>query len=141
MLARLRALPAADRAAAAYARAREICELDVATNRAIGEHGLPLFQAAFEKAGGKRRLNVLTHCNAGWLATVDWGTALAPIYRAREAGISEERAAKEIILAPQPTKEFVTVEQIAAMALYLAGDAAAQINGASFAIDGGGTAR
>ena len=87
VLARLRALPAADRAAAAYARAREICELDVATNRAIGEHGLPLFQAAFEKAGGKRRLNVLTHCNAGWLATVDWGTALAPIYRAREAGI------------------------------------------------------
>jgi 3-hydroxybutyrate dehydrogenase len=61
--------------------------------------------------------------------------------RAREAGISEERAAKEIILAPQPTKEFVTVEQIAAMALYLAGDAAAQINGASFAIDGGWTAR
>jgi len=61
--------------------------------------------------------------------------------RAREAGISEERAAKEIILAPQPTREFVTVEQIAAMALYLAGDAAAQINGASFAIDGGWTAR
>ncbi|QJR14170.1 3-hydroxybutyrate dehydrogenase [Usitatibacter palustris] len=61
--------------------------------------------------------------------------------RAREAGISEERAAKEIILAPQPTKEFVTVEQIAAMALYLASDAAAQINGASFSIDGGWTAR
>jgi 3-hydroxybutyrate dehydrogenase len=61
--------------------------------------------------------------------------------RAREAGISEERAQKEIILAPQPTKEFVTVEQIAAMALYLASDAAAQINGASFSIDGGWTAR
>jgi 3-hydroxybutyrate dehydrogenase len=61
--------------------------------------------------------------------------------RAREAGISEERAAKDLILAPQPTKEFVTVEQIAAMALYLASDAAAQINGAMFSIDGGWTAR
>jgi 3-hydroxybutyrate dehydrogenase len=61
--------------------------------------------------------------------------------RAREAGITEERAAKEIILAPQPTREFVTVEQIASMALYLASDAAAQINGASFSIDGGWTAR
>jgi 3-hydroxybutyrate dehydrogenase len=61
--------------------------------------------------------------------------------RAREAGISEERAAKDIILAPQPTKEFVTVEQIASMALYLASDAAAQINGAMFSIDGGWTAR
>jgi 3-hydroxybutyrate dehydrogenase len=61
--------------------------------------------------------------------------------RAREAGISEERAAKDIILGPQPTKEFVTVEQIAAMALYLASDAAAQINGAMFSIDGGWTAR
>jgi 3-hydroxybutyrate dehydrogenase len=61
--------------------------------------------------------------------------------RAREAGISEERAAKDIILVPQPTKEFVTVEQIAAMALYLAGECAAQINGAMFSIDGGWTAR
>ncbi len=61
--------------------------------------------------------------------------------RAREAGISEERAARDIILAPQPTKEFVTVEQIASMALYLASDAAAQINGASMVIDGGWTAR
>jgi 3-hydroxybutyrate dehydrogenase len=61
--------------------------------------------------------------------------------RAREAGISEVRAAKDIILAPQPTKEFVTVEQIAAMALYLASQAAAQINGSMFSIDGGWTAR
>ena len=61
--------------------------------------------------------------------------------RAREAGISEERAQKEIILAPQPTREFVTVEQVASMALYLASEAAAQINGASFSIDGGWTAR
>jgi 3-hydroxybutyrate dehydrogenase len=61
--------------------------------------------------------------------------------RAREAGITEERATKDIILAPQPTKEFVTVEQIAAMALYLASEAAAQINGTTIAIDGGWTAR
>jgi 3-hydroxybutyrate dehydrogenase len=61
--------------------------------------------------------------------------------RAREAGISLEKATRDIILAPQPTKEFVTVEQIASMALYLASEAADQINGASFAIDGGWTAR
>jgi 3-hydroxybutyrate dehydrogenase len=61
--------------------------------------------------------------------------------RAREAGISEERASREIILAPQPTKEFVTVEQIAATALFLCSDGAAQITGASFSVDGGWTAR
>lgn len=60
---------------------------------------------------------------------------------ARQHGISTERATKDMILAPQPTKEFVTVEQIAAMALYLSSEAAAQINGASFSIDGGWTAR
>jgi 3-hydroxybutyrate dehydrogenase len=61
--------------------------------------------------------------------------------RARENGVSAEVATRDIILAPQPTKEFVTVEQIASMAVYLASDAAAQINGASFSIDGGWTAR
>jgi 3-hydroxybutyrate dehydrogenase len=61
--------------------------------------------------------------------------------RAREAGISEERAAKDVILAVQPTKEFVTVEQIAAMALFLCSEGGAQVNGASFVIDGGWTAR
>ena len=61
--------------------------------------------------------------------------------RAREAGISEERATKEIVLAPQPTKEFVTVEQIAATALFLCSEGAAQVNGASIAVDGGWTAR
>ena len=61
--------------------------------------------------------------------------------RAREAGISEERATREIILAPQPTRQFVTVEQIAATAVFLAGDGAAQINGTSISVDGGWTAR
>ncbi len=61
--------------------------------------------------------------------------------RAREHGISQERAIKEFILAPQPTREFVKVEEIAAMAVFLASEAAAQVNGASFSIDGGWTAR
>ncbi len=85
--ARLRPLDAKIRAEAAYARAAEICDQDVATNRAIGEHGLGLIRKAWEAGGKKERVNVLTHCNAGWLATVDWGTALAPIYLAHDAGI------------------------------------------------------
>jgi methylthioribose-1-phosphate isomerase len=75
------------RAAAAFARAAAIADEDVAINRAIGAAGLPLIAAI---AARKRDapVNVLTHCNAGWLATVDWGTATAPIYRAAEAGIA-----------------------------------------------------
>lgn len=72
------------RAAAAYAEAARICDDDVAVNEAIGRNGLALIQ---EKAKAKKRVNVLTHCNAGWIATVDWGTALAPIYMAHDAGI------------------------------------------------------
>jgi methylthioribose-1-phosphate isomerase len=80
------------RLAAALARAGAIAEEDVAINRAIGDNGLPLIEAAFRaKAGrakgGHGRVDILTHCNAGWLATVDWGTALAPIYRAHDEGI------------------------------------------------------
>jgi methylthioribose-1-phosphate isomerase len=64
-----------------WAAADRIADADVATNEAIGKHGLALFH--------KERVNrVLTHCNAGWLATVDWGTALAPIYKAHEEGIA-----------------------------------------------------
>ena len=74
------------RVAAAYARAAAICDEDVETNRRIGEHGLGLVRAHSDKKGGKR-VNILTHCNAGWLACVDWGTALAPIYRAFDEGI------------------------------------------------------
>ncbi len=59
----------------------QICDEDVETNRKIGEHGLGLIRAHAEKKGAAT-INILTHCNAGWLATVDWGTALAPIYRA-----------------------------------------------------------
>jgi methylthioribose-1-phosphate isomerase len=84
MGAKLKPLPASAREAAAYAEAAAICDEDVATNEAIGTNGLSLLQA---RAGAWRRLNVLTHCNAGWLATVDWGTALAPIYKAHDAGL------------------------------------------------------
>ncbi len=83
----LRNLPRGERVAAAYRRAASICDEDVAINDAIGTHGLALLR---EVAGKKTRggpLNVLTHCNAGWLATVDWGTALAPVYKAHDAGM------------------------------------------------------
>ncbi len=75
-----------ERVAAAYARAAAIADEDVAINAAIGEHGLALFRRADARKRGER-LNVLTHCNAGWLATVDWGTALAPVYKAHDGGI------------------------------------------------------
>jgi methylthioribose-1-phosphate isomerase len=86
MLTRLRNTPAAERASVAYAEAAAIADEDVAQNAAIGRHGLPLIaQIAAARSG--QRVNILTHCNAGWLATVDWGTALAPIYMAHDAGI------------------------------------------------------
>jgi methylthioribose-1-phosphate isomerase len=69
-----------------YRCAAELCERDVATCRSIGEHGLALLRELAARKGG-RSLNILTHCNAGWLATVDWGTALAPVYLAHDAGI------------------------------------------------------
>lgn len=87
MVETLGPLPPAERAARAWARAAEIADADVATNHAIGVHGLGLLRAIWEGKGRPERLDVLTHCNAGWLATVDWGTALAPIYMAHDAGI------------------------------------------------------
>jgi methylthioribose-1-phosphate isomerase len=72
---------------AALARAGEIADADVAINRAIAEQGAGFIAAAWRKKGASGHVNVLTHCNAGWLATVDWGTALAPIYRAHNDGI------------------------------------------------------
>jgi methylthioribose-1-phosphate isomerase len=84
MLTRLRNTRLADRVAAAYAEAGAIAEEDVAQNAAIGRHGLPLIRA---RQKPDKPVQVLTHCNAGWIATVDWGTALAPIYQAHDAGI------------------------------------------------------
>lgn len=77
-----------ERAVVSWARAGEIAEEDVAINSAIGDNGLKLIEAAVAaKPAGQGPLNILTHCNAGWLATVDWGTALSPIYKAHDAGI------------------------------------------------------
>jgi methylthioribose-1-phosphate isomerase len=84
MRAALGRLAPEERVAAAYRQAAALCDSDVAQCEAIGVHGLGLIQR-IGRTG--RRLNILTHCNAGWLACVDWGTALAPIYRAHDAGI------------------------------------------------------
>ena len=80
-------LPPRRRPEAALARAAEIAEEDVAINRAIGEHGLAVIAEVQRQKIGQP-VDILTHCNAGWLATVDWGTALAPIYRAHDEGIA-----------------------------------------------------
>ena len=74
-----------ERFAEAWAEAAAICDEDVEICRAIGQHGLAILRAAAARKTG--RLNILTHCNAGWLATVDWGTALAPIYMAHDEGL------------------------------------------------------
>lgn len=79
-------LPEAARAGAAFARADAICDEDADLCRAIGEQGLELLRALHAQ-NPDRPLNILTHCNAGWLATVDYGTATAPIYLAHDAGI------------------------------------------------------
>lgn len=81
-------LPEGLRLARAYQEAARICEEDVQTNKAIGRHGLALIRAIWQKKQQKAPVNILTHCNAGWLATVDWGTALAPIYAAVAEGIA-----------------------------------------------------
>ncbi len=86
MLTRLRNTRPQDRVTAAYQEAAAIADEDVAQNGSIGRHGLPLIEQA-ARANPGRAVNVLTHCNAGWLATVDWGTALAPIYTAHNAGL------------------------------------------------------
>ncbi|MEN9724947.1 MAG: Methylthioribose-phosphate isomerase [Pseudomonadota bacterium] len=87
MLNQLNSLPTQARHHAAWQEAALICDEDVAINQAIGQHGFHLIQAmAAEKTHGA--INILTHCNAGWLATVDWGTALAPIYTAHDAGLN-----------------------------------------------------
>ena len=79
--------PGRPRGRCARPRAAAICDEDVATCRAIGEHGLPLIRAAAARKPAGEPVNILTHCNAGWLATVDWGTATAPVYMAHDAGL------------------------------------------------------
>jgi methylthioribose-1-phosphate isomerase len=87
MLAAVRNRPRGERVAAALRRAEEIADEDVAINQAIGRHGLKLIEAIATRKKGER-VNVLTHCNAGWLATVDFGTATAPIYMAHDQGLA-----------------------------------------------------
>jgi methylthioribose-1-phosphate isomerase len=86
MAAALQDHPNDARSAIAYARAAEMADEDVAACELIGDHGLEVIRGYTQRKGGGR-VNVLTHCNAGWLATVDWGTALAPIYKAHRAGL------------------------------------------------------
>ena len=85
MRERLKELKPADRAEAAWKEAQAIADEDVALNQAIGRHGLELLQKEHEHL--KRPVNILTHCNAGWVATVDWGTVTAPIFMAHEMGL------------------------------------------------------
>jgi methylthioribose-1-phosphate isomerase len=87
MMAVVRNRPRGERVAAAYKRAAEICDEDVAINQAIGRHGLKLIEDIAAKKKPGEAVNVLTHCNAGWLATVDVGTATAPIYTAHDKGM------------------------------------------------------
>jgi methylthioribose-1-phosphate isomerase len=82
----VRDLPLAERTTAAFARADAICDEDVDLSTRIGTHGLQILRDLHAKHPG-RPLNILTHCNAGWLATVDYGTATAPIYMAHDAGL------------------------------------------------------
>ncbi len=86
MRSMLRPLPPSQRTAEGYSRAAEIAEQDIAINRGIGRHGLALIEAVAARKNPGERVNVLTHCNAGWLATVDWGTATAPVYLAHDRG-------------------------------------------------------
>ncbi len=86
MMASLRNRSRDERVAVAYRRAAEIADEDVEINAAIGRHGLKLIEDIAAKKPGAP-VNVLTHCNAGWLATVDWGTATSPIYQAHDKGV------------------------------------------------------
>jgi methylthioribose-1-phosphate isomerase len=86
MRVQLAPLPQALRGRAAFSKAAAMAENDVAINQAIGKNGLKIIEEIAARKGG-RAVNILTHCNAGWLATVDWGTATAPIYMAHDKGV------------------------------------------------------
>src|SRR5262249_1628503 len=85
MRERLAALAPAERAAAAWAEAQAIADEDVALHMAIGRQGLTLLERVYKAQ--RRTLNILTHCNAGWVATVDWGTVTAPLFMAQDRGL------------------------------------------------------
>ena len=97
-------LPVGERRSAAWKRAAEICDEDVALNSAIGDHAFAIIKALWEKqrAARAQRLNLLTHCNAGWLASVDWGTATArrstrrttPAFRCMSGSTKRDRATR-----------------------------------------------
>ena len=87
MVEQLLATPRCDRVGAAWDLAVRMADDDVNVNEAIGRHGMHRLAGLSQKCGA-RPLQILTHCNAGWLATVDWGTALSPIYQAHRAGIA-----------------------------------------------------
>ena len=88
MLAAVRNLARDERLSAAYSRAARLCNEDVDTCRMIGVHGLRLIEEIAARKGPGEPVNVLTHCNAGWIACVDWGTATSPVYQAHDKGIS-----------------------------------------------------
>ena len=89
MEVKLLSVPERNRLNVAFQEAADICDEDVALCSSIGDYGLSIIEkiAASKDARDQPVVNILTHCNAGWLATVDWGTALAPIYKAFNAGI------------------------------------------------------
>jgi methylthioribose-1-phosphate isomerase len=87
MQAAVAQLPPEKRLARAWDEVAALCDEDVAVNEAIGRHGLQIFRDVLARKPAGAKLNVLTHCNAGWLACVDWGTALAPIFLAHDAGL------------------------------------------------------
>lgn len=136
--AQLAPLPAAERAAAAWQAADAIAAEDAAQNRAIGAHGLALLKPLARHADG--RLQLMTHCNAGWLATVEQGTALAPIYAAHAAGlplhvwVSETRPRNQGLLTAwelgQAGVPHTVIADNAAGQLILAGQVDAVIVGA-----------
>jgi len=87
MQEKLKLLPESKRSKTAWKLAAEICDEDVEINSAIGDNGFKIIQEIWNQKNQQGSVNILTHCNAGWLATVDWGTALSPIYKAHDAGI------------------------------------------------------
>ncbi len=81
-------LPESDRAASALKLAHLIADEDVQINKKVGQHGLEIILKIAQRKNNGDPVRILTHCNAGWLATVDWGTATSPIYQAHDMGLN-----------------------------------------------------